>query len=171
MNKKIIILGLAILLILFLAIYIFIGWTKILPPANKPSPSATPVVQKFPTATVTNMPLPSGMDFSSEKMEVAGITINNIYKNNTGMNRDYDIQFFKNENYELVFLSHYQKFIITIVGSPFQMYIKPAEEEFIKALGISKEQACNLNVEIGTVIFANPDYAGKTYLLSFCRNK
>lgn len=168
MYKRILIFGIFIIIVIII-VFLLLGKIKNLPSQNYRPSSALPVtVYISPVAT---KPQPTEYSSVEEKMEIKGIKVNNVYKNPIILNRKNDVTFFKNDKYEFVYLPYYQVFIITIVGSPFQMYIKPAEEEFIKALGISKEQACKLNVELGTVVFANPDYAGKTYPLSFCRNK
>lgn len=129
---------------------------------EKVSPTATPTIMWI--TTTPTLPV-----FPLEKIEISGVKINDIYSKPISINSSKDVKFFRNENYEFVYLAKYNKFIITILGSPFMSLIKEAEEDFIRILDITKQDACRLNVDITTVISANPEYAGKRFSLSFCK--
>ena len=60
-------------------------------------------------------------------------------------------------------------FFISVVSWPFDEHRLVAEADFLDKLGITDDEACRLNVDETTPAFANPDKAGKTYALSFCR--
>ncbi len=170
-NRQLLILFVAIVILSLVAVlFLFTGGSN----KDKKTPSATsiPTRTTYPTSTQSPQALPSPtptLYIPKGKIEISGITVNNIYEKPVITNNEKDVKFAANDNYEFVYLPKYHKFVITILGSPFLSLIKPASEDFVKVLGITYDQACKLNVDIGTVSFANPEYAGKRYSLSFCK--
>lgn len=128
-----------------------------------PKPTFAPLIS--PTASVS---LPSAQD---EKITVSNIKMNNFYRSPIRVYSSGDVVVAQSDSYQIAYLPLFNKFIISIVSSPFQDKIKGAEEDFIKALGISREEACRLNAVVNTPFFANPDESGKDYPLSFCLPK
>ncbi len=128
---------------------------------------------EVPTALVTpypggylpkaNIKLPTGDTFT-----VGGKEIKNIYNSAQNINDNGDAVFAQTESYQQVYILQAQYFIITVTGTPFESARQAAEQDFLKKLGISQEDACVLDVRVGTPYFANPNEAGKTYKLSFC---
>lgn len=171
-NKQLLILFVAIV-ILSLVTVLFLFTSKREKDQSKPSVVATPTTISYLTPTQSppagGTPTPTLYIPTGKKIELEGIAVNDIYAKPLMTNNENDVKFAENSNYEFVYLPKYHKFIITILGSPFMSLIKPAEEDFVKVLGITYDQACKLNVDIGTVAFANPDYAGKRFSLSFCQ--
>ena len=72
--------------------------------------------------------------------------------------------------YQIVYSSERQNFIISILSSDLQNARSKAEQEFLKILGIGEEKACLLDVTLGVSKDANPNAAGRNYGLSFCPN-
>ncbi len=100
------------------------------------------------------------------------VTVNNFYANpvetSTGMvtiNRDTDLAtYFYNEIGN--------KFTITLNEATFEDFTKKkplAEQEFLKLLGVTEEQACNLNVEVLNGGSFDPKLSGEVFSLSFCK--
>lgn len=122
-----------------------------------------PGVEFFPTPT----PVP----ITTKKITISGIKMNNFLSSPIKTNDHGDALFVKTKGYQLVYLRQYNKFLITILSSPFEENRKKGEENFLKKLGITKEEACKLNASISTPYFVNPQYSGIKYPLSFCENQ
>ena len=96
------------------------------------------------------------------------ITINNVYKNPVERLSMDGIAFAKNENYYMAFYPQDEGFLISINDHDVVPAAKKAEDDFIKQLNITKEQACKLKVSITVAFDVNEDYAGGNYGFSFC---
>lgn len=70
--------------------------------------------------------------------------------------------------YQLFYYPESQSFLISILSSPFETVRRQAEQEFLRKLDISQQDACQLKASMTTPAFANPQEAGKMYRLSFC---
>lgn len=152
-----------VILILIAAVLIIIS--------KKSSPEVLPPPIVRPTATPFKLRITPAISIppsASKKIDVSGIKINNIYEDPVEINNQGDTVFFRDDNYQFVYLPQFGKFIISVTSSPFWDKEKIAEEDFIKALGITKKDACWLNVEITTPYFANQEESGRVYPLSFC---
>lgn len=84
------------------------------------------------------------------------------------MGRPNDGVIFQNASLEIVSFKQGKEFVISILGSPFATVREQAEEKFLEVLGLTREEACQLEVSLRTPRFANPDYAWQSYPLSFC---
>lgn len=105
---------------------------------------------------------------TSEKLNITDVSVNNFYKIKINTNPRGDTLFSQNIDYQIIYFSGEEQFLISIMGSPFEEKRALAESNFIQVLGISQEDACKLNVIINTPLFANPDESGVNYKLSFC---
>ncbi|OIO14147.1 hypothetical protein COV53_05965 [Candidatus Gottesmanbacteria bacterium CG11_big_fil_rev_8_21_14_0_20_37_11] len=164
-KKKLLILS--VILFILVIIFIILILVKSFNPASLPEiprPTATPFSVRPITPTTVNLSLVP----TEEKIDIKGVTIKNIYRDPVEVHGNGDVVFYRNSDYQLVYLPKFSNFHITVLGSPFWDKAKEAEEQFIKSLDISKEQACWLTVEITTPQFANEEYAGKTFPLSYC---
>ena len=102
------------------------------------------------------------------------VTVSNVEVTNFAQNAELipggkAIIFEREGDYHILFHSQNELFIISILGSPFSEKRFLAEEAFLYKLGITKEEACKLNVVITTPMFANEAESGKNYKLSFCQ--
>lgn len=77
--------------------------------------------------------------------------------------------YMKRQQYDITFFPQTNEYLITILGSPFDVVRKEAEKAFLEKLKITSEAACLLKVTIGTPPFANREESKKTYSLSFCQ--
>ncbi len=146
--------GLAIII----AIAIFIKST-IPPKINDQSPEKIIVATPAPTIPQTQV------------IEISGIPVNNFYKNAAEVNLNTDALITETSSYQIAYLAKFGEFLITVLGSPFPQARATAEQAFISKLGITKEQACQLTVFVSTPSYANPDYSGQKYNLSFCTSQ
>lgn len=105
----------------------------------------------------------------AEKIEISGIKVNDFHKNAVSDNPSagYTLIVQKN-NYHIFYFDPDELFVISILGYPFEEFQSQAEEEFLKTLSVSKDEACKLNVDITTPLRSNPSKAGKIYKLNFC---
>lgn len=137
-----------------LVIIVFIFFLLSLLPELKPKSKSLPV----PTSTIPE----------AGTIQISKVPVKNFYKNAVKIDKQGDVYLVNNSNYQIVYLDEFNIFMITITGSPFESLRPQAEAEFLEKTGMSKEAACALNVQVGTPYFANPDFSGKYYPLSFC---
>lgn len=116
----------------------------------------------------TSIPLPTRI---LPKITISEIQVNDFFKQAQKTNISGDVAFGENEKYRIVYLKKFNQFLINILSSPFPRIRMEAENAFIETLGITKDQACMLNVSVGTPYSVNPEYSGIKYSLSFCKDK
>ena len=73
-------------------------------------------------------------------------------------------------NFKIVYYSMTHSFVITLLGDDLQTDRDAAEQYFLAALNITKDQACQLSVSLGTIISVSANAAGIEFGLSFCPN-
>jgi len=101
-------------------------------------------------------------------MVVSGILVTNVYKRELSTNTRGDVLFSQNGDYQIIYFAKEERFLISIIGSPFDQKRTLAEQNFLKTLAVSEEEACKLQTIITTPSFANPGQSGINYKLSFC---
>lgn len=124
-----------------------------------PGVSPVPTYLPSPTLPVYKMP---------DKITINNITVNNFYKEAVKILPNGDVVIADNGKYQMVYFKKGEYFMISVVNSPFEVVREEAEREFLDILGVDKQSVCQLPVNISTPQFANPDFAGETYSLSFC---
>lgn len=102
----------------------------------------------------------------------AKIEVNNLYKNPANLvpGTDNTVNFIQNKDYYMFFSPKTEYFQITLLNPDIQKARSEAESDFLSTLGITKDQACQLNVELGVPYAVNQAASGKDYGLSFCPN-
>lgn len=144
-----------------------------------PVPSPTPVPFNFPSTQrvalpVGQSPQPSQLPLitpiiAPQSSNETSVVINNIFLHPIMTTQQGDVLFADHpRQYQILYLSQFNKFQIDVVGSPFEQYRYQAEQELLTALGITQTEACMLDVTTATSIHDNPDFAGVDYPLSFC---
>jgi hypothetical protein len=148
MKKTLFIVSLVGILIILFVVYKFLS-------ASKPT-NINPVTTPTPT-------IPQGAT-----IEISGTPLNNIYKGSK-IDNQRDV-FFIDEpgKYQVVFLEKFNTFLISILGSPFEELRQDAEKALLIKTGLSQAEACKLDIQTTTPSYVNPDYAGRSYPLSFC---
>ncbi|MBI2573951.1 MAG: hypothetical protein HYV78_00965 [Candidatus Wildermuthbacteria bacterium] len=79
-----------------------------------------------------------------------------------------EYQLVKTSGYSIVYQKKFDLFIISITGTPFAQIKEQAEQDFLALTESSPQTACRLKVKISTPLYANPEFAGKNFPLSFC---
>ncbi|MFA5926096.1 MAG: hypothetical protein WC831_04130 [Parcubacteria group bacterium] len=99
------------------------------------------------------------------------VAVNNIQKNPVEkIAFDGSVVFAKSDNYAMSYYPPDQGFIVTIENPNLDLARSQAEDEFIKLLGVDKEQACLLKVTLNVPFGVSEKAAGQNYGLSFCPN-
>lgn len=122
------------------------------------SPKKTPI-------ETTSIPTPTPV----KEINISGVKVNNFLDTPVRSDRQGDTVFMQKNIYQMTYLPKYNSFIISIVAIPFEENRATAGEDFINKLGISKDQACSLNVSIGIGCKLDLEHCGKSYPLSFCQ--
>jgi len=96
------------------------------------------------------------------------VQINNIYKSG-GELYEGGITFRDNKDFSITYAESDQSFIIVIETTEDLIGVRNrAEQELLSALGINKEQACELAVLLQVPYSVSADLSGTNYGLSFC---
>lgn len=122
--------------------------------------------QIVPAPTLVPIPLrnlPTG-----ERVEVDGVSVKNPYTSAVQLTAEGDSLMTQEPGYQLVYLKQFDKFLISIVASPFEENRQSAEAALLERLEIDENAACALQIEITTPYDVNPAEAGQIYDLSFC---
>lgn len=99
------------------------------------------------------------------------VTINNIEKNPVkSIAYDGSVLFRETSDYDMYFYPPDNGFVITLMNSDLEKTRSEAENDFLGALGVSKDQACELKVTLNVPFDISQKAAGKNYGLSFCPN-
>lgn len=72
------------------------------------------------------------------------------------------------KDYQIVYYSPDQSFLMTLYVLPILETQKKAEDALLRILKITKEEACRLKVSIGVPYQLDPNYIGVRLPLSFC---
>lgn len=98
------------------------------------------------------------------------VQIDNIYKEGGELFKG-GITFKESSDYYISFDEASQSFSIAIMNAEDLYGARArAEEEFVRVLGITNEQACELKVDLGVPYNVNPQLPADNYGLSFCPN-
>lgn len=129
---------------------------------SKPENATTPT--PFPEVSYELPEIPT-----TEKIKVSGIEIKNFYKEAISVGEHIgDTLLVDKVEYKIIYYPLDKAFLIIVLRWPFEDIRENAEEDFLETLEISKSQACELSVYITTPAYANPEYAGKNWRLSWC---
>jgi len=162
MNKKrIIIISIIVVSILSVLAFVIIKNQKNINQINNSKVSVIPT-SKPPT------PYPTYRKPEDSTMEISGVKVNNFYNSNPVINEREDTTFKISDQYQLIYFSKENEFLISILASPFEKVRQTAEQSFLTELQITKNQACKLKANITTPYYVNPNESGKNYRLSFC---
>ena len=157
--------GLALVFIIFMAI---LGRKKqeTTPVTTRIIPINTPTIGIRPTLRVDE--ILDNPDDSKFTIPGTDIAVYNFYLKSETINPEGDTYVIDKTEYSITYLPKQGKFMISILTSPFEQIRLQAEQDLLKELQISQAQACKLDISISTPLFANPDFSGQQYRLSFC---
>lgn len=78
------------------------------------------------------------------------------------------VTFQLSDDFSIEYYPEDKGFVITLLNRDIEAAQMKAEQEFLRALEISKENACKLNVSIGVPYSVDENLAGGIYKMSFC---
>lgn len=159
-KKKIIIIAFLILFLLIVVVVLFSRKEEEVVPLTQPTttPFTYPKTSPFPV-----LEKPKG-----SSIEISDVEVENFYNKEVNTNTRGDTLFVDKGDYQIMYFAKEERFLISILGSPFDKIKGVAEKEFLLTLSINEGEACKLDVSITTPYFANPKEAGVDYKLSFC---
>lgn len=105
---------------------------------------------------------------NKEKINFSGLEINDFTKEAEKVAGGETLLLVDTPDYQILFFNTDQKFLISILGSPFAEKRLTAEKALLNQLGIGENEACQLEVVTTTPMYANPTEAGTNFPLSFC---
>lgn len=110
---------------------------------------------------------PTGAQFS---IGTAGgtVLVNNFYLSNPPVVDGGTIVIKQTPNYAITYDPETSEFWLAIMGTPFATWQSAAEQDFLATLGVSKTDACKLDVTSGVVYSPGDPNDGKDFPLSFC---
>ncbi len=175
MKKKTIII---IVIILVVAVFFLFQKSSSTSGGGEGETGTLPSTSVNATTTATNTtPITSNIVFPTSSALTLGtakgnVTMNNFYKSADYITEDrqtVEIQQ-QTSTYSIVYNVSDSSFIITILSMPFETTREAAEAVFLNSLGISRQDACKLNVSEGVPAFVSDSdqYIGKSFSLSFC---
>lgn len=100
--------------------------------------------------------------------EKGTVPINNVYKDPVEKLSMNGVAFVNNSDYYMAFYPQDNGFLISINSSDVVSAERKAEKSFLKQLGITEEQACELKVSITVPYSVSEEYSGGNYTFSFC---
>lgn len=142
---------------------------------NSTNPGSTTGTNKPPTATTPaknfSIPSPNAPSMIINTSQ-GDIKTNNLYKDSSKIipGTGNAVLFSKNDSYHMSFYPQNQGILITIIDPAIQAARDKAESELLADLGITKDQACKLTVDLGVPEWVNSQASGTNYGLSFCPN-
>src|SRR4030065_1525134 len=108
--------------------------------------------------TQTPVPSPTAIPFTSPEsanLNIDGVEVNNFYKDAILTGEDGYALFDKTPKYKIAYIPVDKSFLISIIDNPFEEDRRGAEIAFLQKIGVSKEDACLLKVNIATNIRIN----------------
>jgi hypothetical protein len=103
-----------------------------------------------------------------DTIEISGVVMPNFYKFGSKPGLIGETTIINNRDYQIIYYPYDEGFLIPILNRPFNDYRVLAEEDFVRALSISKQDACKLKLGITTPFSINPEEAGINWPLSWC---
>jgi len=127
------------------------------------------LIKQLPSQTTNQTPTTSiETQTKRERVEISGIKVNDFFKTAPETSSYGYTVVSLNPKHQVLYFPDDELFLVSILGNPFDDYVKVAEQAFLEKLGIDEDQACKLNVSITTPAHLNLDKAGEAYELSFC---
>ena len=166
MNKKVITIIIAIIVIAVMA-YVFFLIQKTPSPGVTGETAGTPLPISVSTTTTANT-LPTGPTVTLGTNQ-GNVIMNNFYKSADYITEDQQtVVIHQTPMYDINYNVSDSSFIISILSLPFDAVRQAAEAAFLSSLGISKSDACKLKIYEGVPAYVSDQYLGESFPLSFC---
>lgn len=163
--KKIIIITIVVLLGVALALILIFGRGSQL--GSGPGAGTTGTLPPVATSSFVYNP-PTGPTFVLGTSR-GNVVVNNFYNNAKETSADHtSVLAQETDGYNITYYAPDSSFNVLITQTPFDTVRAQAEAAFLQLLGVSKADACKLNVKIGTMASVDPTHAGQNLGLSFC---
>jgi len=170
-RKKIIIVAVILGIIITMTLFFFIN------KSSQQNQAAAPTSSNIPVGTDSNsvsgtyvVPKPTDSSMTIKGKNGTTIQTNNVYKAPVDNLSENGVSFADNSDYYIAYYPQNQGFLIVINDSDINAGRQKAEDAFLQALNVSKNQACNLQVSLGVSNDVSPTASGRDYGLSFCPN-
>lgn len=122
-----------------------------------------------PAATGTSAYTPPAGDTITLGTSEGSVIVNNFYNNAVQTSVDHTaVLITQTSTYNITYYIPDSSFNILITAQPFDTIRAQAETAFLQMLGVSKADACKLNVKVGAPISVDPNNSGQNLGLSFC---
>lgn len=125
-------------------------------------PPAQPLLNQPPAFSP---PTQSQLDLATPR---GTVTVNNFYLTAAEVSSNGDALVTTTAAYQIVYYRQDGSFLIHVLAMPFEASRQKAEAEFLEILGVSRADACRLEVTVGTSRDVDENRAGRMYGLSFC---
>ena len=98
------------------------------------------------------------------------IAVNDFYQNPQTrlLDEKKDAVLKEDRNYSIDYIAAGQSFGISLTGNNLRASRSAGEKDLLSILGVTKDQACKLNVSVSVPGSVNEDAAGTEFYLSFC---
>ena len=170
-SLKMILLVIAAVFLLVVSYFLLMSRSK--SPSDSPpenvgtTGTSTGSISKFPTGNLPAFSVPS-KDASKMTITTQGgnIETNNLYANPVETLPGDGVAFVENDSYHMSFYPKNQGLLITIIDPDIQAGRDKAEQNLLDSLDVTKEQACQLTVDLGVPASVSLEAAGQNYGLS-----
>ena len=159
-KKLIIIIGIVVGVAAIVAIWLHFQNANSSSASNLSAPE-TPNPGKLPLPAV---PSQNTVTIGTSQGNVA---VNNFYKTVTSQDEEY-VTFEQSSDYELLYDTEDSSFVVSILNGPIAQTVPEAEQAFLGAVGVSKSDACKLNVTVGIPAALAGTQFSEGLPLSFC---
>jgi len=107
-------------------------------------------------------------EVSEKIIEISGVKVADFINKSTNGKSQNFYTIYQTPDYHLFYIPDQELFYVSITSYPYNEFRPLAEKQLLQSLGITREEACMLNVDLTTTTRANPDKAGEVYGSSFC---
>jgi hypothetical protein len=164
MNKKAyILIAFVVASLIFVIVFIIINNSKNQQSAT--SNNSAPAPGNYYSLPISELQKEDKLEIPTNK---GTVNINNVYKNPVEQLSQNGVSFTQNSDYYMSFYPKNNGFLITLLNPDLEKARSEAENDFINKLGITKDQACSLNVSITIPNSVSTKYSGGIYNFSFC---
>ena len=179
-KKTIIIINIIVLIAIIFGFMYFYGKTsqkKAVPTQNNTTEptQVVPINGNKITPTVNQTQTQNSSSTPEGILKITGkdgesVLVNDFYKSpyTQVFDPQNDATIKESTDYSIEYQPNFQAFYINLNGNDLYISRTNAEQGLLDKLGISKDDACKLNVNLGVVYSVNPRASGVEYGLSFC---
>lgn len=102
---------------------------------------------------------------------VSGVSVNDFYKDAVRVTETNDAILVETDQYQIDYVSEFERFKITIIDPDIELAQKNAEEKLLEILGITKSDACKLQIDEYVATYVDSELAGYSLPTKFCSSE